>query len=77
MVSNGGVDLGRQTRLHGAVGEFFNNDNAVLVLRPDIVGRDISCKDGEADIGNLGDVLQQILSQLDWRVTLVITPGGG
>jgi len=77
MVSNGRIDLGGQTSLHGAVRDLFNCNDAVLVLQPNIMRRDISCEDRKVGVGDLGDMLEQILSQLDWRIALVVAPGGG
>lgn len=39
--------------------------------------RHISGQDREADVGDLGDELQQVDTQLDGRVALVVTPAGG
>lgn len=37
----------------------------------------VSGQDRKANVGDLGDKLQQVDTQLDGRVTLVVSPAGG
>lgn len=39
--------------------------------------RNITSENGEVDVGDGGNILEQINSQLDGGVALVVTPGGG
>lgn len=58
MVTDGRVDLGRETLLQLAVGNFLSNDDGVLVLEPDIVRRNITSENGEVDVGDGGNILE-------------------
>lgn len=77
VVTDGRVDLGRETLLDLAVGNLLGNNDSVLVLEPDIVRRNVTGENGEADVGDGGNILEQIGSELDGGIALVVTPGGG
>lgn len=77
VVTDGRVNLGRETLLHLAVGNLFGSNDSVLVLAPDIMRRNVTSENGKVDIGDRRNILEQIGSQLDGGVALVVTPGGG